>query len=98
MSTDLTPNEFNSSIPEDVINHFLTQAGMKTNDPRMVKLIGIAAQKFIHDIVSDSLQHCKLRNNQNKKNKEQKLTLSMADLSSALVEYGIEVKRPQYFN
>lgn len=73
-------------------------AGMQTNDPRMIKLIAIAAQKFIHDVVSDSLQHCKLRSGQTKKAKDKKYTLAMEDLSSALLEYGIEVKRPHYFN
>lgn len=90
--------EFDSSIPDEVVHHFLNVAGMQTCDPRITKLIAIAAQKFIHDIVSDSLQHCKLRGTQGKKNKEKKYTLAIEDLASALAEYGIEVRRQQYFN
>lgn len=90
--------EFDSSIPDAVVNHFLNVAGLQTSDQRIVRLIAIAAQKFIHDIVSDSLQHCKLRGVQGKKTKEKKYTLAIEDLASALAEYGIEVKRQQYFN
>jgi len=90
--------DFDSSIPDAVVHHFLNHAGMQTSDQRVVRLIAIAAQKFIHDIVSDSLQHCKLRGAQNKKTKEKKFTLAIEDLAAALEEYGIEVKRQLYFN
>lgn len=90
--------EFDSSIPDAVVQHFLNAAGMQTSDTRIIKLIAVAAQKFIHDIVSDSLQHCKLRGTQSKKTKEKKYTLTLEDLASALAEYGIEVRRQQYFN
>lgn len=90
--------DFDSSIPDAVVHHFLNVAGMQTTDQRIVRLIAIAAQKFIHDIVSDSLQHCKLRGAQNKKTKEKKYVLSIEDLTSALAEYGIEIKRQHYFN
>lgn len=90
--------EFDSSIPDPVVHHYLNCAGMHTNDQRIVRLIGVAAQKFIHDIVSDSLQRCKLRAAQGKKGKDKKHTLTTDDLSAALSEYGIEVRRQQYFN
>lgn len=90
--------EFDSSIPDVVVHHYLNSAGMQTTDSRIVRLIAVAAQKFIHDIVSDSLQRCKLRSTQGKKAKEKKYTLNMEDLSSALAEYGLEVRRQQYFN
>jgi len=90
--------EFDSSIPDAVVHHFLNVAGMQTTDQRIIRLIAIAAQKFVHDIVSDSLQHCKLRGAQGKKTKEKKYTLTIEDLASALAAYGIEVRRQHYFN
>lgn len=90
--------EFDSSLPDAVVQHFLNSAGLQTSDPRIIRLIAIAAQKFIHDIISDSLQHCKLRGAQGKKTKEKKYTLAIEDLASALSEYGIEVRRQHYFN
>lgn len=90
--------EFDSSIPDPVVHHFLNCAGLQTNDKRIIRLIAIAAQKLIHDIVSDSLQHCKLRGAQGKKTKERKYCLTVEDLASALAEHGIEVRRQHYFN
>lgn len=89
--------DFDSSIPDPVVHHFLNAAGMQTSDQRIIRLIAIAAQKFIHDIVSDSLQHCKLRGSQGKK-KEKRYTLTIEDLSAALSDYGIEVVKQPYFN
>lgn len=87
-----------------------------------VRLISVAAQKFISDVANDALQHCKTRtnnssssggggggggsssgsnNNQNKNNqkssKDRKYTLTMEDLSPALNDYGITVKKAHYF-
>lgn len=90
--------DFDSSIPDEVVLHFLNVAGMQTNDRRIIRLIAIAAQKFVHDIVSDALQHSKLKGSQGKKPKEKKNTLTIDDLSAALAEYGIDVKRQHYFN
>lgn len=90
--------EFDSSIPDAVVHHYLNSAGMQTTDQRIVRLIAVAAQKFVHDVVSDSLQRCKLRAAQGKKLKDKKYTLNLDDLSAALSEYGIEVGRQQYFN
>lgn len=65
-----------------------------------MRLISVAAQKFISDIVNDALQHCKMRGaGQTKKTvKDKRYTLTMEDLSPALSEYGINVKKPHYFN
>lgn len=91
-------NDFDSSIPDEVVQHYLNMAGIQSPDKRLQRLIAVAAQKFIYDIVSDSLQHCKLRGAQGKKTKEKKYTLTTDDLAAALAEYGIEVKRQPYFN
>lgn len=90
--------DFDSSIPDAVVQHFLNGAGLQTTDQRITRLIAIAAQKFIHDIVTDSLQHCKLRGSQGKKTKDKKYVLAIEDLAAALTEYGIEVRRQHYFN
>ncbi len=65
-----------------------------------VRLISLAAQKFISDVVNDALQHGKMRGaGQSKKtSKDKRYTLTMEDLSPALAEYGINVKKPHYFN
>ncbi|VAI84616.1 unnamed protein product [Triticum turgidum subsp. durum] len=56
------------------------------------RLVAVAAQKFISDIASDSLQHCKARvaapikDNKSKQPKDRRLVLTMDDLSKALRE------------
>lgn len=39
----------------------MRSSGFEPRDPRLVRLISIAAQKFISDIANDALQHCKMR-------------------------------------
>ncbi|XP_048780307.1 transcription initiation factor TFIID subunit 10-like isoform X1 [Ostrea edulis] len=87
------------TIPDSVTAFYLNRAGFEASDPRVTRLISIAAQKFISDIANDALQHCKMKGSVQSKNKgkDKKLTLSMDDLTPALAEYGINVKKPAYF-
>lgn len=65
-----------------------------------IRLISLAAQKFISDVANDALQHCKTRSSHQaskQKGKDRRFTLTMEDLAPALAEYGISVKKPQYF-
>lgn len=71
-----------------------------------VRLISIAAQKFISDVANDALQHCKTRSSatQGSTNKVQKdkankkYTLTVEDLAPALNEnYGIVTRKAHYF-
>lgn len=71
-----------------------------------IRLISIAAQKFISDVANDALQHCKTRTSNapsshgsknQKSSKDRKYTLTMEDLSPALNDYGITVRKAHYF-
>lgn len=64
------------------------------------RLISLAAQKFLSDIANDALQHCKVRtSNQSSKSKtkDRTYTLTMDDLTPALSEHGIVVRKPPYY-
>ncbi|XP_077287941.1 uncharacterized protein LOC143912529 [Arctopsyche grandis] len=100
--------EYAPTVPEPVVAHYLAAAGFEPHDPRLLRLIAIAAQKFLADVANDALQHCKTRssssassssshNKPHKPPKEKRYTMTMEDLVPALHDYGINAKKPHYF-
>ncbi|XP_071499210.1 transcription initiation factor TFIID subunit 10-like [Diadema antillarum] len=92
--------EYAPTIPDAVTGYYLNRAGFEASDPRVVRLISLAAQKFISDIANDALQHCKMRGSgqsSKKSVKDKRYTLTMEDLNPALTDHGINVKKPYYF-
>ncbi|CAL1529791.1 unnamed protein product [Lymnaea stagnalis] len=92
--------DYAPTIPDSVTGYYLNRAGFDSSDPRITRLISLAAQKFISDIANDALQHSKMRasgQSAKKQGKDKKMTLQMEDLTPALAEYGINVKKPMYF-
>ncbi|XP_041713954.1 transcription initiation factor TFIID subunit 10 isoform X2 [Coregonus clupeaformis] len=94
--------DYTPTIPDAVTGYYLNRAGFEASDPRIIRLVSLAAQKFISDIANDALQHCKMKgtasgSSRNKTKHDKKYTLTMEDLSPALSEYGINVKKPHYF-
>ncbi|XP_041378045.1 transcription initiation factor TFIID subunit 10-like isoform X2 [Gigantopelta aegis] len=93
-------DDYAPTIPDSVTAFYLNKAGFEASDPRIVRLVSLAAQKFISDIANDALQHCKMRasgQSAKKQGKDKKHTLSMDDLAPALAEYGINIKKHPYF-
>ncbi|XP_048350839.1 transcription initiation factor TFIID subunit 10 [Sphaerodactylus townsendi] len=93
--------DYTPTIPDAVSGYYLNRAGFEASDPRIIRLISLAAQKFISDIANDALQHCKMKGtasgSSRNKTKDKKYTLTMEDLAPALAEYGVNVKKPHYF-
>lgn len=101
--------DYTPTIPDAVTSYFCQTAGFEASDPRIVRLISIAAQKFVSDVANDALQHCKTRtsnapgshasskNQKAQNNKDRKYTLTMEDLAPALSDYGITVRKAHYF-
>ncbi|XP_038221487.1 transcription initiation factor TFIID subunit 10-like isoform X1 [Zerene cesonia] len=98
-------DNYTPSIPDSVVAYYLNMSGFESQDPRLIRLIALASQKFLSDIANDALQHCKMRTSsqlvQSSKNqkgpKEKKYIMTMEDLVPALQEYGIIAKKPHYF-
>jgi len=95
-------DDYVPTIPDSVTAFYLNTAGFETTDPRIVRLVSLAAQKFVSDVVNDALQHCKMRASSGQTTKKQlkdkqRLVLTMEDLTPALAEYGINVTKPQYY-
>ncbi|RKO83375.1 transcription initiation factor TFIID 23-30kDa subunit-domain-containing protein, partial [Blyttiomyces helicus] len=90
-------------IPDAVTDYYLARSGFECDDLRIKRLLGLAAQKFIADVATDAFQYCKIRSQgtaakDRKGNpKDRRTVLTMDDLSAALSEHGVNVKKPEYF-
>ncbi|KAK9879407.1 hypothetical protein WA026_006473 [Henosepilachna vigintioctopunctata] len=97
--------DYHPTIPDAVTGNILRSSGFEPKDPRLLRLISIAAQKFISDIANDALHHCRARTNNssssssksNKGTKDRRYCLTMEDLTPALAELGITIRKPQYY-
>ena len=80
----------------------LVRTGFSSPDLRVSHLIALAAQKFVTEISDDALQFCKIRQQNpalrdKQRGKEKRLVLTLDDLSAALKDYGINIRKPEYF-
>ncbi|GBP45782.1 Transcription initiation factor TFIID subunit 10 [Eumeta japonica] len=95
-------DNYTPSVPDAVVAHYLDSAGFHTQDPRLIRLIALAAQKFLSEIANDALQHCKVRTSgqptaKGHKPKERRFLMTMDDLAPALLDCGIVARKPPYF-
>ncbi|GAM20794.1 hypothetical protein SAMD00019534_039690 [Acytostelium subglobosum LB1] len=88
------------TIPDEVITYYLNKTGFECSDQKIKRMISLATQKFISDVANDSMQFCKIRQQaptREKVKKEKQLVLTMDDLSQSLRDYGINIRKPDYF-
>ncbi|KAI8378188.1 transcription initiation factor TFIID 23-30kDa subunit-domain-containing protein [Choanephora cucurbitarum] len=86
-------------IPDAVTDYYLSKSGFNCDDVRIKRLLALATQKFVADIATDAFQYCKVRQSGNRKSgKERKTVLTMEDLTAALAEYGVNIKKPEYYS
>lgn len=97
-------DSFNPVIPDALLDYHFTRAGLQCDDVRMKKLVALVAQKFVTDVATDALAHQRLRQSRGASSgtlpgagmSGKKTVLTMEDLTAALSERGIDVKRPFY--
>ncbi|KAJ3927366.1 MAG: transcription initiation factor TFIID 23-30kDa subunit-domain-containing protein [Lentinula lateritia] len=105
-------DDYEPLIPNEVTDYYLQKVGFECEDPRLKRLLSLAAQKFVSDIAADAFQHARIRTNAagGRARANQPLyggpgslkdrtrtTLTMDDLSAALQEYGINARKPDYY-
>ncbi|RKP39107.1 transcription initiation factor TFIID 23-30kDa subunit-domain-containing protein, partial [Dimargaris cristalligena] len=89
-------------IPDAVTEYYLARTGFECDDVRIKRLLALVAQKFISDVVTDAFQYSRVHQLNNKERKytqkDRRSLLTMDDLSQALQEYGVNVRKPEYYS
>jgi len=92
--------DYTPTVPDTVANHFLHTAGFDSTDPRISRLLSLVAQKFVYDIMKDSLVVSKAKAaaaaavSGKAKPKDAKQVLKYEDLNEAAKEYNIKFRKP----
>lgn len=57
----LRHRDYQPTVPDALVSYYLARSGFVTSDTRVIRLIGLAAQKFIADVGNDALAQARLR-------------------------------------
>ena len=88
-------------LPDEVTDHLLARSGFQTSDPRVTRLVSLAAHKFIADLSNDALQRHKQTRQVRPAGKsgksEARLVLTTEDLAASAKDHGITLRKPAYY-
>jgi transcription initiation factor TFIID subunit 10 len=93
------------------MDFYMMKAGVQCDDVRLKRLVALIGQKFITDIANDAMHHHRVRvggtgaslstssstATASSGTGRRTNTLTLEDLSAALSDYGINIKRPSYY-
>ncbi|MBA0821089.1 hypothetical protein Goarm_017967, partial [Gossypium armourianum] len=82
--------DYAPTIPDELVEHYLAKSGFQCPDVRLIRLVAVATQKFVAEVASDALQHCKARQAavvKDKREKQQKVIYLC--LLSFLISFGL---------
>ena len=83
-------DKYTPKLSEEIVKHICEEKGLVTSDPRLYRILAIAAQSFVEDILTGTAEsiNCKKKNNK---------FLEWKELSEILKEKGISANRTQFF-
>ncbi|XP_037927700.1 transcription initiation factor TFIID subunit 10b-like [Teleopsis dalmanni] len=93
-------HDYVPQVPDAVTSHYMRLAGLSDEDPKVVRLISLAVQKFISDTANDSFLMTRSKTKlteQEKQAKDRKYTLTLDDAVSALNSNGFSIAKPNYY-
>ncbi len=80
--------------------YFLRRSGFECEDPVVVKMIGLAAQKFLTDLAKESYAFSKKRQQATgtaQQKSARRNVLLLEDVANAAHKFGVRVVKPEYF-
>ncbi|GAB5355587.1 hypothetical protein AAMO2058_000218400 [Amorphochlora amoebiformis] len=86
-------DDYEPTIPDAVVEHYLEKVGFAAEDRKITRLVALATQKFLYEIITDAMQHSKIRE---KKDAKKRKILQMEDLALSLKQHGINVVKPDF--
>ena len=89
-------DSYKSTIPESVVRYYMEKSGMTIQDPRIVSVVALAADKFLADTVFDAKEQSLLRRKNVKLNNKRKLDsdqLDVCDLEGGLSQLNVFWRR-----
>ncbi|EIE18848.1 hypothetical protein COCSUDRAFT_68050 [Coccomyxa subellipsoidea C-169] len=97
--------DFVPTIPDEFTEQSLERCGVDCNDKRIVRLVSLAAQRFVASALHDAKQVYSRRQKQTPARlkeagydvKDRRPVLLTEDLAEAMLEYGLTLKRPPYY-
>ncbi|KAK4535314.1 hypothetical protein CDCA_CDCA04G1339 [Cyanidium caldarium] len=96
-----TLDTYETAIPDHVVEHYLARAGFLTDDRRVVRLVALAAQKFIADVAHEAMAQRRIQRDAQYRQlqgmEDEKVLLTTEELKMALQEHGIHLSRVDYF-
>ncbi len=92
-------DDYKPTVPEAVSQYYLECSGVEIIDPRITKLVSLATDKFIAEIIHEAKEQNILRK-RNAKTGRRKADLQLdvidvIDLEASLAQYNITWKRPR---
>eukprot|EP00727_Mastigamoeba_balamuthi_P005287 m51a1_g14757 putative transcription initiation factor tfiid subunit 10 (115) ;mRNA; r:337248-337784 len=91
-------DDWTPTIPDEVVDYFLSRSGFQCSDKRIRRVISLAAERFISEVANDALQTCKQRQPaQRGPQTKRKLVMTMEDLACVLRDLGVDVRKPEFW-
>uniref|UniRef100_A0AAV1UWB9 Transcription initiation factor TFIID subunit 10 n=1 Tax=Peronospora matthiolae TaxID=2874970 RepID=A0AAV1UWB9_9STRA len=102
--------QYAPTIPDELVDFYLQQAGCTTNDVRVTRLVSLAAHKLLLDVTHDAMQYHRIRSpsptvsplavqlSDGTSSTGNRAVLTMEDLAASLKEYGVNICRPEYMS
>ena len=78
---------------------FLRRSGFACDDPVVVRVVSLAAQKFLTDLAKESYAFSKKRQSASgqTQQKNRRSVLLLEDVANAASKFGVAVNKPDYF-